>query len=160
EALARGPFDLILSITVLDHILDDNEFGTELNKLAQALKPEGQFFFLEYSSQAPLSASDYQAFRTMTDWRAALSKSDLSISNVIPFFHPDNAWIKAWAAYRCSLPVRAATRLEKRVEKWRLFNLVRNTTAKATLLRFPYRDPSQSIINVIVGTCSNRSGIT
>jgi hypothetical protein len=91
----------------------------------------------------------------MTAWHEALGKSGFSVGKVIPFFHPDDAPIRAWPAYRSSFSVRAATRVEKKVGKWPPFNLVRKATAQAALLWSPYRDPSWSTINVIVGTRLN-----
>lgn len=147
-----SPFDVIISITVLDHIMSDYDFAQEIKLIGQLLKPTGRYFFLEYSPSAALSRSDYQAFRTMAQWADALQKADLSLEHTEPFFHPDEAPIPAWRAYSRSRAVLCAGKIERLLHRPGQLNWVRDLAASLGLWRFPYSAPSgPSPINVLTG---------
>ena len=56
---ALGPYDLIVSITVLDHIMDEAEFRQQVVDFKNWLKSDGRFFFFEYSSPSAQPPSSY-----------------------------------------------------------------------------------------------------
>lgn len=93
-------FDLIVSITVLDHIKSDQEFQACLEHLRRLLKPTGMFCFLEYSPDLFKAPSDYQAFRPMSTWRRCLQEAGLHLEKTESVFHPIDAPIPAWNAYQ------------------------------------------------------------
>jgi 2-polyprenyl-3-methyl-5-hydroxy-6-metoxy-1,4-benzoquinol methylase len=66
-----GAFDLVLSVTVLDHIADNRKFFQTLRRLRDMLRPHGHFFFIEYSPTSPPQRSSYQAMRSMSVWTRA-----------------------------------------------------------------------------------------
>lgn len=152
KALVCGPFDLVISITVLDFIMDDSDFAEHLRLLSANLKPDGKFFFLECSPENDMPASHYQRFRPMVYWLDALEDDlGLSVDNPIPFFHPEYAPIKAWKMYRRSIPIRSVSKLQHYVGKQPIFDAVRKRYVEKALRKFPYVDPDWSIINVISG---------
>lgn len=147
-----GPFDLVISITVLDHVMSDGEFAQELEFIRQTLKPAGRYFFLEYSPPAAVSRSDYQAFRTMARWAQALQNAGLSLERTEPFFHPDEAPIPAWRDYDRSGVVRCAGKIEGLIHRPGQLNWLRDVSASLSLGRYPYSAPSgSSPINVLTG---------
>jgi SAM-dependent methyltransferase len=151
-ALQRGPFDLVLSITVLDHIMDDAEFGETLQCLSRSMKPQAKFFFLEYSPARTRPRSSFQTFRTMSEWQSALKGASLWIDEISPFFHPTEAPIPAWEHYRRGFFVRLAGRIERKMRACnKIVHTYRNMAARVCLWRWPYRAPAGSIINVIAG---------
>ena len=146
-----GPFDLIVSITVLDAILVDQEFENELKWLRSILAPHGQFFFIEYSAEQSEPRNHYQSFRTMEQWKAALQEAGLKIVSVEPFFHPYTATVPAWNFYRNSLVVRGLERLERMSGTAKILNAGRDVMADLSLRIHPYTPPETSTLNVIVG---------
>ena len=73
-------FDLVTSITVLQHILDRQTLDRALGCIAGLLKPTGRFLALEYAPlQARTSGTSYVAERARTEWRSAFEAQGLSI---------------------------------------------------------------------------------
>lgn len=146
-----APYDLIISITVLDHIMDDTEFGQQLCDFRSWLKPDARFFFLEYSSALARPRSSYQAFRTINMWKDALTAAKLRLEAVEPFFHPDEAPVPAWTGYRASLIARAHERLRHLRVPLALTRPLLATAAKKALRRQPYSVPASSAIHILCG---------
>src|SRR5262245_20368256 len=67
--------DVVLSVTTLDHILDEVEVSEALDVIATCLKRDGAFYMLEYALDSVEDRerfglrNDYQSFRTLTEWR-------------------------------------------------------------------------------------------
>jgi 2-polyprenyl-3-methyl-5-hydroxy-6-metoxy-1,4-benzoquinol methylase len=69
--LPSAHFDLVLSVTVLQHIVDDSDLDRALRKLHEALKPRGMAAVIEYSPLKPVALApsvDYMKSRTRDDW--------------------------------------------------------------------------------------------
>ena len=147
-----GPFDLVVSITVLDAILADQEFENELKSLRSVLVSRGEFFFIEYSAEQSGPRNHYQSFRTMQQWQSALEEAGLKIANVEPFFHPYTATVPAWNFYRNSLVVRGLERLERMWGTGKVLNAARDVMADLALRSHPYSPPATSTLNLIVGS--------
>jgi 2-polyprenyl-3-methyl-5-hydroxy-6-metoxy-1,4-benzoquinol methylase len=84
------PLGLILSVTVLDHILNESELLDELKYLRTMIASTGSFLLLEYALDEDTGKpkSSYQAFRTMNQWRNYFARSRWAIAAVIPVAHP------------------------------------------------------------------------
>ena len=152
QIATHGPFNLIVSITVLDCILDDGTFADELRLVHKHLSPNGAFFFLEYSisdDRAPLN--DYQAFRSTAQWRAALDGAGLSLDSAEPYFHPTFAPIDAWKAYGRNLIVRGVARTERIIGRIGVLDLLRKSVASRCLQHSPYKPPDKSPLNLLCG---------
>ena len=147
-----GPFDLIVSITVLDAILVDQDFENELKWLRNILASHGQFFFIEYSAEHSEPRNDYQSFRTMEQWKEGLSEAGLKIACVEPFFHPYTATVPAWNFYRNNFVVRGLERVERMLGSGKVVNAGRDVMADLALRIHPYSPPATSTLNVIVGS--------
>jgi 2-polyprenyl-3-methyl-5-hydroxy-6-metoxy-1,4-benzoquinol methylase len=153
EAVAAlAPYDLIVSITVLDHILDDAEFCQQLVDFRNWLRPDGRFFFLEYSSTLAQPPSSYQAFRTISTWKNVLAAANLRLEAIEPFFHPDAAPIRAWANYSASFIVRGHGKLRQLRVPLALTRPLLAQAAKKALRGHPYSGPASSPIHILHGT--------
>jgi len=143
--------NLILSVTTLDHILDNVAFMKTLKRLSNMLCPDGYFFFLECSPVANLKRSSYQAFRSMSEWMSALGDAGLSVTETTPFFDPVNAPVPAWSIYENMLITRIGSRCEQKKYLHYGSRLLYNVAAKTCLRARPYEPPAASTINIIGG---------
>jgi SAM-dependent methyltransferase len=151
QVAQEGLYDLIISITVLDCIVDDAEFSDRLKEMGNLLAPNGRFFFLEYAVDVEKQRSTYQGFRRFSEWRAHLAEAGLVISAAVPYFHPQEATIPAWEHYRRMFLVRALGRLGRlglplAAYAW-LLRMLRNRC----LASHPYVPPSASPIKIMTG---------
>jgi len=77
--------DLALSVTTLDHILDENELLEGLRHIHSSLKTGGVFYILEYALDSVsdrkkgFQRSGYQAFRTVREWNNLLEQTSFLI---------------------------------------------------------------------------------
>jgi ubiquinone/menaquinone biosynthesis C-methylase UbiE len=72
--LRNDTFDLVLSVTVLQHITSDVELQRALGNIRRMLKPGGRFFLLEYSPERATAGSQrvsHMRYRTRTEWTGA-----------------------------------------------------------------------------------------
>jgi SAM-dependent methyltransferase len=81
--IRHGPFDLITSVTVLQHQVIDESLGKVLGKLSDALKPGGTILILE--TVLPEGAfgrgvDHYTRPRTRTEWLEAFEKAGLRLA--------------------------------------------------------------------------------
>ncbi len=77
-ALGETRFDLITSVTVLQHIMDARDLEKALRNLGGAVKPDGVMFALEIAPAWRMSASKLQAGvveRTAAEWRMLFASS-------------------------------------------------------------------------------------
>jgi len=83
--LPDGEFDLVLSVTVLQHITADGELRRALANIRRMLKPAGRLFVIEYS---PRRLTDQQArashmrYRTRDEWTSVLTGADFDLVKV------------------------------------------------------------------------------
>ena len=77
-------FDLVLAVTVLQHILDDDEFARAAANVARHLAPGGRAVMLEAAPSRPNVACDTPVFRARTAERylAAFRESGLRVVRV------------------------------------------------------------------------------
>lgn len=77
-------FDLVLAVTVLQHILDPADFATTVRNLAQHLEPGGMLVLLEVAPTQSVAACDSPIFRarTLADYERALTAAGLRICAV------------------------------------------------------------------------------
>jgi SAM-dependent methyltransferase len=115
EALlqASSHVGLILSVTVLDHILDNDRLGQTLAALRGTLHPGGHLVLLEYALDAPfqgrpgLRANGHQAFRSSTRWQEALWGAGFRVQHCAPAPHPVHSPSPGYERYARRLDVRA-----------------------------------------------------
>jgi SAM-dependent methyltransferase len=144
-------YDLIISITVLDHIKDDDEFLRSLLSIRGLLKPKGSFFFLETSPASFMRPSFCKAFRSMHTWREFIDRAGLQLEKTIPFFNPEEASIPAWEAYRKHSYSQLGRILLHYGFKGTVCQRLLGKAAKDCLLSYGYTEPRTSSLNIMVG---------
>jgi SAM-dependent methyltransferase len=150
---ASAPYDLIVSVTVLGHIMDDAEFRRQLVELRNWLRPGGRFFFLEYASDLEKqSASSYEALRTLETWESAIAAAKLRLEAIEPFFHPVEAPVPAWASYSASAIARGHGRLRRLRVPLALTRPLLARAAKKALRTHPYSAPASSPMKILRGS--------
>lgn len=81
---STGTFDLIISVTVLQHIVDDKELSRALRSLWRVLKDGGCAAVLEYSPMRvnrPATGSDYMRYRTRQQWIAVFEEQGFRLAS-------------------------------------------------------------------------------
>lgn len=151
EVLQRGPYDLIVCVTVLDHIMDDAEFIKQLHFFQSILKPAGKLFLLEYSPDYYIPPSAYQTFRQSTRWNEAFARSGLELQERRPFFHPELCKIDTWERYHNNVIVRLIARIQSIIGVRNCVNPILNLLCKRYLRSFPYLTPqSPSPLHIMI----------
>lgn len=110
DAALAGPHDLILSVTVLQHIVDDAELRRLLARFAQALAPGGRVVVLETLADAPSNAG-YLKRRTLPQLTGLFAAVGLALVSVRAFYHPTECPTPAYRRYRSRFSVRVLGRL-------------------------------------------------
>ena len=83
-------FGLILTVTVLDHILEDENIKKELILMRERIAENGIFIMLEYAldeKRDSVDQNEYQAFRKLTSWQFLLQNSGWEIVSEEPVPH-------------------------------------------------------------------------
>ena len=88
-------FDAVLSVTVLQHVLDDQRFDTAIANVACHLKPGGRAVLLEAAPTLLNIRCNTRVFcaRTLNEYNAALAQHDLRLVEVTGV---DPAPFKTW----------------------------------------------------------------
>jgi 2-polyprenyl-3-methyl-5-hydroxy-6-metoxy-1,4-benzoquinol methylase len=102
--------DLILSITVLQHITDDAELATVLQRFASTLAPGGHVAIMETLADSERHAG-YLKRRTVPQLLGLFAQAGLVPQRTHDFYHPTEAPTPAYARYRARVPVQLLTRL-------------------------------------------------
>jgi SAM-dependent methyltransferase len=134
---------LVLSVTTLDHILEDDAFLHAINLISRLLHETGVFILLEYALDSAADrrrfggGNSYQSLRTLADWVGAFDRAGLTVSKVIPAPHPVLNPTLGYLAYT-RVPIvrlrRACTRVPV-VRSW--FNPLLKRAAEKTIRGFP-----------------------
>jgi SAM-dependent methyltransferase len=85
---------LALSITTLDHILDEDDLRLALTTIRDCLKDGAEFYMIEYALDSEddrvrfSMKNDYQSFHTLSYWNQLLKQSALQILDIASVPHP------------------------------------------------------------------------
>lgn len=109
EVWARR-YDLILSVTVLQHVVDDAELQALVQCFADALNPGGRIVVLETLAEVPANAG-YLKRRTLAQLLAVFAAAGLRPVAQRGFYHPTECPTPAYRAYRQGWAVRVLARL-------------------------------------------------
>lgn len=76
-------FDVVVSVTVLQHITDPDELKRALRNLRRMLKDSGRFFVLEYSPLRTLPSNEltYMRYRTNQQWIDLMAGEGFALSS-------------------------------------------------------------------------------
>jgi len=97
--LDDGSLNLILSVTVLDHILDDEELSRTLLYFHQKLYNNGYVVALEYAPSTKRNSTEYQRFSTFDEWVLLFYKYGFSLESYYGFYHPKESSCKSYFLY-------------------------------------------------------------
>jgi len=109
----HGPFDVITSITVLQHIMDDQALDVLIKRLSGALKPGGTVLILETvlpDDAAGRDADHYTRPRTRSEWLQAFERAGLRLE--LERSYPQNAVSTLGRVRRTLRGLRARKRRE------------------------------------------------
>jgi len=106
--------ELILSVTVLDHFLEDQHFKDELLFLRTKISANGFLILLEYiSDEVTDVSSEYQAYRIKEQWQEHLTLAGWHISTLEPVPRPTTAPSAGFNSYRSHFWVRFLEKLHR-----------------------------------------------
>jgi 2-polyprenyl-3-methyl-5-hydroxy-6-metoxy-1,4-benzoquinol methylase len=92
-------FNLILSITVLGHILDEKELSETLDTLYNLLDKNGKALFIENTVAENKNApNDYQALKTTEQWQQSFTSAKFKINSTYSFDTPDIRFSETYKA--------------------------------------------------------------
>ncbi|MCX6113158.1 MAG: class I SAM-dependent methyltransferase [Proteobacteria bacterium] len=94
--------DIILSITVLDHILDDNELSKTIGWFGEKISDRGYIVILEYALPSKMLKSDYQRYWLFDEWLSLFSDFDFHLIQQYGFNHPKFSPCKSYSIYNKS----------------------------------------------------------
>ncbi len=92
--------DMVLSITVLGHILKDSSLKATLEKFRQMLGTSGLLLAMEYTPRHEMTASAYQRFRSYDEWKSIFAESGFELECCFGFYHPSEAPCPSYRRYR------------------------------------------------------------
>jgi 2-polyprenyl-3-methyl-5-hydroxy-6-metoxy-1,4-benzoquinol methylase len=92
-------FDVILGVTVLQHVLDDTRLAETIKKLAGHLNPGGRLVLVEAAPSAQLSRCDTATFRART-LESYVQKLDAAGLKVVLVRGVDPSPLKLWVVPR------------------------------------------------------------
>ncbi|HJV60128.1 MAG TPA: class I SAM-dependent methyltransferase [Albitalea sp.] len=107
--------DLILCVTVLQHVVDDDELERLLRRFVGSLEPGGRVVVMETLADSELHGG-YLKRRTLDRLLGQFRQVGLSCIARHDFYHPSEAPTPAYARYRA----RPAVRLLARLANWRV----------------------------------------
>jgi SAM-dependent methyltransferase len=104
--------DFILTVTVLNHIMDDASLRATMEHLAGVLAPGGRFVALESCGTTPAATrSSYQRNHTHGEWKTMFEHCGLVLEDCFGFYHPTADRCRTFDRYSRSLPVRLLRRM-------------------------------------------------
>jgi SAM-dependent methyltransferase len=110
---------LAISITTLDHILDDIAAKVALDVIRECLIENGSFWMLEYAIDSTSDIeqlglkNSYQAFRTLDRWTRLLGSSGFRIADVVASPHPVRNPSPSYLTYKHSIAIRILEQLRR-----------------------------------------------
>ena len=109
-----APLDLILSITVLQHVIGNDELREVLRAFRAALKPGGRIAAVETFGPEEQIGS-YQHQRRTQSFLAEFEAAGFRLEGLRPFYHPVEWPTSAYRAYRHNPAVQTLSRLSGKV---------------------------------------------
>ena len=103
--------DLVLSVTVLNHIMDDATLHATIERLGGSLAADGYFIALEYCASKPALGNSYQRSLTFEEWKTIFAGCGLTLHDCYGFYHPNLDRCRSFDRYRESFIVRLLRRV-------------------------------------------------
>ena len=92
--------DLVLSITVLGHILEDEALKGTLRYFHQIIRSSGRLIVMEYTPRQEITPDAYQRFRSYDDWQVTFQESGFELERCFGFYHPSETPCSSYLRYR------------------------------------------------------------
>jgi len=127
--IPEASLDLVLSVTVLGHLVKEEELITTLAYLRSRLCPEGCLVALEYTPEEVKPPTEYLRSRSFEQWESLLAQSGLAVRRTYGFYHPSEARCPSYDKYSRS----PAVRLLRRLQFWMPFDRFFRRCARAAL---------------------------
>ncbi|HIA12315.1 MAG TPA: class I SAM-dependent methyltransferase [Flavobacteriales bacterium] len=99
-AIGDGSLDLILSVTVLGHLMDNNQLSTHLHFFNTKLANNGRVIALEYTPANKPASTEYQNFLTLSDWQDAFAAKGFNLDDCVGFYSPTQAPCSSFDKYK------------------------------------------------------------
>jgi SAM-dependent methyltransferase len=137
--------DLVLSVTVLDHLVEDRELHDALERLRGLMSPQGRLLLLEYGLDSEsdrtqaMRDSRYQAFRTLPQWKEALASHSLVSEGLWGVPHPVDNPSSGFRAFQDRFLVRALARLRLERHAPAVASRLLRREARKAVARHPVR---------------------
>ncbi|HEX6003538.1 MAG TPA: class I SAM-dependent methyltransferase [Burkholderiales bacterium] len=109
--LPTEPVDFVLTVTVLNHIMDDDSLRATMEHLAGILAPGGCFVALESCLVETAPRSSYQRNLSQVEWKAMFERCGLVLENCFGFYHPTADRCRTFERYSRSFLVRLLRRM-------------------------------------------------
>lgn len=161
--IPENSLSLILSVTVLDHILDMTRLRTILGFFRTALHDNGYCVFLEYAVGPQFEKpgeNRYQAFRTLEEWNNILETNGFHIDDISAAPHPVRCPSRGYMHYRKNHFIQWISHLTSRGYAGKaLLPLLQHYTRKV-VRAFPAdaKDIQGSPLKIITASLSKKHG--
>ena len=124
----HGSFDVIISITVLQHILDDDELFKTVKYISNKCKGNGLFIMLESveSEKFELKSLPHLRLRKLEEWVNILNKSGFELLEEKSFYNPYLLKTNSFLNYEKKIKIFALIYRKLRILKLniKLFNYI------------------------------------
>jgi len=104
--IADGELDVILSVTVLGHLMDDGNLRAHLKYFYEKLSDDGKIIALEYTPSKELAPAEYQRFLTFNQWKMAFHSINFVLNDCYGFYSPTESPCKSYEMYKDSITVK------------------------------------------------------
>ncbi len=157
--IPSGKAGFILTVTVLDHILDDREFSGALTYLRSKISQQGVLIMIEYALDAVTSSSnEYQALRTIEMWEWYLSTHGWQISDIEPLPHPKASPSVGFMHYSQNVLVRLLGKFSRRPFLNPLLQLFLTKYAQSVLRKYGIGCVNRSPLKLML--CTPRQNVS
>lgn len=109
-----GRYDLVLSITVLQHVIDDDVLHCIVQRLAGCLAPQGRVVVLETFASGAASTATYLKRRDRRAFVDTFGAAGLALESDSGFYHPSEQPTPGFQAFRSRRLVRMLAALARR----------------------------------------------
>jgi len=105
--IPAGKVNLILTVTVLDHITDDSELIKTLKYFQKIISEDGIIIVLEYALDMKKQSNYYQRFMTLEEWRTIFLNHGFHLHKYYGFYHPIESQCDSYLSYkRCTSGIK------------------------------------------------------
>jgi len=115
----NNKYDLIICITVLQHIKDDSELKNVLKKFNTLLKQDGRIIIFEDTFCKEEGEDEYTKWRTIGSFESIFTETKFYIEKAYGVFHPIEKPVASYDKYRKNFQIRCLTQIGRFADsKW------------------------------------------